>query len=236
MQIGAVVLVVCWFDRDVGPGHPVYALLVTTWAFVLTPGVAIPAVRLVTRLFPRQWFRVPAGERVLHRMLGVGVFGWLLERSGYNAQVADPLRGFDGTRAGLPSLEQSARGGAIAHGVCFAVHLLFAAAALFTGHPSGALWILLPGVVLHFYPVLLQRSIMLRLQPLLDKSGSWGFDLRPAKRSPLSLVLVRSASSKRTRQPEAITDRRPSDIHNYTGWRHAGRSETMGRDSAADDD
>ena len=124
---------------------------------------------------------VPAGERVLHRMLGVGIFGWLLERSGYNSQVADPLRGFDGTRAGLPLLEQSARGGAIAHGVCFAVQLLFAAAALFTGHPSGALWILLPGVVLHLYPVLLQRSIMLRLQPLLDKSGAWGYDSRPAR-------------------------------------------------------
>jgi hypothetical protein len=31
---------------------------------------------------------------------------------------------------------------------------------------------LLPGVVVHLYPVLLQRSIMLRLQPLLDNSGS----------------------------------------------------------------
>jgi hypothetical protein len=28
----------------------------------------------------------------------------------------------------------------------------------------------------------------------------------------------------------------PTDIHNYTGWRHGGRSETMDRDSAADGD
>ena len=55
----------------------------------------------------------------------------------------------------------------------FAVHTLLAAVVLFTGHPWGAaLWILLPGVVVHLYPVLLQRSIMLRLQPLLDKSLS----------------------------------------------------------------
>jgi hypothetical protein len=47
-----------------------------------------------------------------------------------------------------------------------------AALAVLTGHAWGALWILLPGVVVHLYPVLLQRSIMLRLQPLLDKSGS----------------------------------------------------------------
>ena len=135
---------------------------------LLTPGVAVP----VMRRLPRRWFRVPAGERVLHRMLGVGIFGWLLERSGWNRHIVDPMRGFDGTRARLPSLERSARGGASAHGACFAIHILLAAVALFTGHPWGALWILLPGVVLHLYPVLLQRSIMLRLQPLLDKSGS----------------------------------------------------------------
>jgi hypothetical protein len=44
--------------------------------------------------------------------------------------------------------------------------------ALFSRHPlRGALWMLLPGVVVHLYPVLLQRSFLLRLQPLLDKTG-----------------------------------------------------------------
>jgi len=64
------------------------------------------------------------------------------------------------------------RGAASAHGTSFAVHTMLAAVALFTGHQRGALWILLPGVVVHLYPVLLQRSLMLRLQPLLDKPGS----------------------------------------------------------------
>lgn len=173
-----------WFDGDLGPGHPACALVITAWTFLLTPAVAIPAVRLVTRLCPRRWFRVPAGERVFHRMLGVGIFGWVLERSGYNRRVADPLRGFDGTRAGLLSLEGSVRGGAIAHAAVFAIHFLLAAAALFNGHPWGALWILLPGVVLHLYPVLLQRSIMLRLQPLLDRSAqNAGYLRRSARRA-----------------------------------------------------
>jgi hypothetical protein len=66
----------------------------------------------------------------------------------------------------------SVRGGACAHGTCFAIHVLLAAVALFTGHRWDALWMLLPGVVPHLYPVLVQRAIMLRLQPLLDKSGS----------------------------------------------------------------
>ena len=60
---------------------------------------------------------------------------------------------------------------ASAHGTGFAIHVVLAVLALFTKRPwSAALWMLLPGVVVHLYPVLLQRSIMLRLQPLLDKS------------------------------------------------------------------
>src|SRR5688572_19615716 len=182
MLFMAGLLIERWFDDDMGPDHPAYALLVATWTFFLTPGVAIPAVVLVTRLLPRHWFRVPAGERVLHRMLGVGNFGWLLERSGWNRHVVAPLRGFDGTRAALLSLERSALGGIIAHGACFAVHVLSSAAALFTGHLWGALWILLPGVALHFYPVLLQRSIMIRVQPLLNETSTWDFGFGAAKR------------------------------------------------------
>ena len=60
--------------------------------------------------------------------------------------------------------------------------LLLAVAALITAHPWGALWILLPGVVTHLYPMLLQRSIMLRIQPLLDQPRRWDFGPEPTKR------------------------------------------------------
>ena len=133
--------------------------------------VAAPALAIVRRV-PCQWFRVPVGERLLHRMLGVGVFGWLLDVSGWN-HLIEPLRGFSGKRAGLPYLEQSVGAAAVSHGICFAVHVILAVLALFSRNPwSAALWMLLPGVVVHLYPVLLQRSIMLRLQPLLDKASS----------------------------------------------------------------
>ena len=166
MLLWAGLLVVLWFA--LGPSNPYYALMVVAWTWILGPRVAGPAMRTL----PPQWFRVPAGERVLHRMLGVGIFGWLLDRSGWNRHLAEPMRGFDGTRAGLRSLELSVRGGACAHGTCFAIHVLLAAVAFVTGYGWGALWMLLPGVGPHLYPVLLQRSIMLRLQPLLDRSGS----------------------------------------------------------------
>ena len=154
-----------WLLSHRAPDHPVFALLVLSWTWLFGPGVAAPGLRLL----PRHWFRVPARERALHRMLGVGMFGWLLDVSGWNRHLAEPMRGFSGKRAGLPSLAQSVRGGVVAHGTSFAVHIVLAIVARFTGHPSGAWWILLSGVPTHLYPVLLQRSIMLRLQPLLDK-------------------------------------------------------------------
>lgn len=160
-------LIFLWFDKHFGPGHPAFALTaltMTAWTFILGLGVAIPVLRRV----PRQWFRVPARERVLHRVLGVDIFGWLLERSGYNHRFVYPMWEFPNTRAGLPFRAQAARGGACAHGACFVIHVLAAAIALLVS-PSGALWILMPGVFVHLYPVLLQRSILLRLQPLLDR-------------------------------------------------------------------
>jgi hypothetical protein len=162
--IGAGVLMVWWFAR--GPDHPGCALILTIWTAILTPGLAVPVLK---RLPPR-WHRVPSGERVLHRILGVRIFGWLLERSGWNRHHVYPAWESSITRTRLPFRALAARGGAGAHGVCFAIHVLLAALAIFTGHPWGALWMLLPGVVVHLYPVLLQRSIMLRLQPLLDSS------------------------------------------------------------------
>lgn len=162
--IMAGTLIVCWLAR--GPDHPIFGLLVAAWTLVLGTVLAIP---VMLRL-PAAWFRVPAGEHVLHRMLGVSAFGSLLDRSGWNRRVAIPMRGFNGTKATLRSLELSLRAGASGHGACFAIHLLLAAFAFFTGHGWGALWIVLGGVVFHLYPMLLQRSIMLRLQPVLDKS------------------------------------------------------------------
>jgi hypothetical protein len=162
-EAGAITLL--WFA--VGPGNPLIALTVVGATWSLTPALCAPAV--IGRL-PRRWFHVPMRERVLHRIAGVGIFRRLLDRSGWN-HLIKPLRRFSGQRGGLLSLEWSARTSAGAHGICFAIHVFLAVLALLSVHPwRGALWMLLPGVVVHLYPVLLQRSIMLRVQPLLDRS------------------------------------------------------------------
>jgi hypothetical protein len=158
---------VLWFilgpaSKTAAATNPWYAVSVACGTFGLV--VAVPAPAIVRRM-PRQWFRVPPRERLLHRILGVGLFASLLNVSGWNRHVLEPLRGFSGKRTGLLSLEELVRAAAVSHGICFAIHVLLAILALFSRHPwNAALWMLLPGADVHLSPVLLQRSIMLRLQ------------------------------------------------------------------------
>ena len=159
-------LTVFWFV--LGPSNPWYALMVVWGTSSLEPVVATALCDVCLAngsacLRASAYFTASSASE-----FSVGC-----SMSPDGIDVIKPLRGFSGKKSGLLSLEQSARAGAIAHGVCFAIHVLLAVLALFTRHPwRGALWMLLPGVVVHLYPVLLQRSIMLRVQPLLDKTGS----------------------------------------------------------------
>ena len=151
-----------WFI--VGPSSPWCGVTVVAGTFALGPALA----ERVKRLVPPQWLHVLAAERVIHRIVVVTIFGWLLEAIGWSRLVAKPMRKFSGTKSGLGSLEQSLRGNVSAHWFCFAVHVLLAVLGLFSKAPgTAALWMLLPAVAVHLYPVLLQRSIMLRLQPLM---------------------------------------------------------------------
>ena len=161
----AAFAVYLWFDM--GPDDPMVAVVVTGW----TLNLGLVVIPLALGL-PQRWFRVPAGEHILHRLLGVPAFGWLLDYSGWNRRVALPSRNCKVTRANLPRLHLTMRAAAGAHAIAFVPHLALAALALATGHATGALWILLSGVAVHLYPVLLQRSMLLRLQPLLDTCGA----------------------------------------------------------------
>ncbi|WP_162875613.1 hypothetical protein [Sphingomonas crusticola] len=172
LLVFALYLSAFWFV--LGPASPWYAAGVAMGTFSLGPAIAAP----IARHAPRRWFRVAAGERPLHRLLGIGLFERLLEASGWNRRVARPMRGFSGRRGGLDALAWGLRANMGAHAACFAIHLALAALALLGRHGlAGALWMLVPGVVLHAYPVLLQRAILLRLQPLLGRiaAGAGGY-------------------------------------------------------------
>jgi hypothetical protein len=99
----AVYITVLWFvlgpaSRVAGAGTPWYGVSVAWVTCGLVVALPSPAVM---RRVPCQWFRVPAREHLVHRMLGVGAFGWLLNISGWNRHVLGPLRGFCGKRAGF---------------------------------------------------------------------------------------------------------------------------------------
>ena len=97
--------------------------------------------------------------------MGVHVYGRVLDAIGWN-RLIEGTRAFDGTRAGLPALDQHTRRSEGGHLLCLLVAVLLAGAAAGTGAWSGAGWLVGLGVVLHLYPALLQRLLRLRIQSL----------------------------------------------------------------------
>lgn len=170
LALAAWVAILALWWIGAGPGTPLYGFALAWGTSSLEP--AIP--ESVLRLVPDRWSRVPEREYLLHRLAGVGLFARLLEASGWNRLIR-PLRGFTGDKAGLASLEAHARSGEVAHGLCFAIHIVLAILALFREHPwTGAFWILFPATIVHLYPLLLQRAMLLRLQPLLARLQARG--------------------------------------------------------------
>lgn len=148
-----------------GPDNPIVALLVT----FTTANLGLAVIPIARRI-PARCYHVPSAERLLHVVLGVPVFGWLLDKTGWNRVVALPLRQQKVSKAGLQRLVEHIHATEGAHAIAFIPHAVLTAVLLATGHQSGALWILVPGVILHLYPVLLQRWMTLRVEPLLRRS------------------------------------------------------------------
>ena len=150
-----------------GPDNPLVGAAVTFG----TANLGLAVVPLALRL-PEGSYRVPPGERFLHLALGVPAFGWLLDKSGWNRKVALPMRNLKVGKASLQRLLVNIHAAEGAHAIAFLPHVALALLAYATGHVPGALWILMPGVILHLYPVLLQRWMTLRVAPLVRRSSA----------------------------------------------------------------
>ncbi|GAA1107586.1 glycosyl-4,4'-diaponeurosporenoate acyltransferase CrtO family protein [Nocardiopsis metallicus] len=157
--LASAVIVVVWLL--IGPGGFAFAWVTH---FVLMAWVSVV---LDARPGPLEhpWFRVRSWEPGCYRALGAGLFGWVLESTGWN-RVVRRDRAFDGTRAGLLGLDQLTRSSETGHLMCATVTVIVAVAALWAGAWGGALWLVALGVVLHVYPVMLQRSLRSRIQAL----------------------------------------------------------------------
>ncbi len=160
--IGVLLQIGAW--ATVGPRHPVFALVVTMTSFGLVPFLGRP---LAPHL-PRWLLDVPPGERVLHRLLGIGLVMRVLDAVRWNASLGRG-RGTAGTRAGLRAVDRHTRESLAAHGVGALVHAGAAVAPAAAGAWGVAGLVLFGGLAAHVYPVLIQRAVRLRLAPLLAR-------------------------------------------------------------------
>jgi hypothetical protein len=167
LLFSAMYLTVFWFV--LGPSSPGYAVSVVSGTFSLGPAVAYPVMRRV----PRQWFRayVRARTPTHRRRRNFRLAARCLRMESPCGRTYAEILGQKGrlTLHGAVCAKQCQRPrNLLWHLRTFAVLALFSRRLW-----SAALWMLLPGVVVHLYPVLLQRSIMLRLRPLLDNTGCY---------------------------------------------------------------
>ena len=122
------------------------------WAHLATPATA--------SLAPAR-YRVAARELPLYRALRVSRFDALLDAIGWNA-VIRRWRGFDGTRRTLPALVAGTRFSEHAHVLVALLALGLAGLLVGRGELAAAGWILGSGVLLHLYPIALQRQVRAR--------------------------------------------------------------------------
>lgn len=140
-----------WFA--IGPDHLAYAVVVQG-GFLFLGLLATPRWADVGR----SRYRVARLEPAVYRWLGVWLFNRILTTIGWNRAVRamrDDLDAGDRKRRTLRGTELSETG----HVLAGAATVLLAVVAVLSSHVHGALQILLVGVVVHGYPIMLQRTV-----------------------------------------------------------------------------
>ncbi|GGL20150.1 glycosyl-4,4'-diaponeurosporenoate acyltransferase CrtO family protein [Deinococcus radiotolerans] len=115
------------------------------------------------------WFRVKAWEVPLYRRLGVYPYMALLRALGWE-RLRRQAQGFDGTRLTLGRYERFTREAEFSHALLGLVTLGLVGVTALRGQGDTAAWLLLTGVVCHGYPVMLQRTLRVRLERLMRRS------------------------------------------------------------------
>jgi hypothetical protein len=108
------------------------------------------------------WFRVRAWEPPVYRRLGVWWFMRLLRRIGWE-RIMRGSRPSGGTRAALPALDRATRMSECGHLVPAAVGTVLATVAAAVRAWDAATWLFGLPVLLHAYPILLQRAVRSRI-------------------------------------------------------------------------
>jgi hypothetical protein len=108
-------------------------------------------------------------EPLVYRRLGVLQYGAVLRRVGWERATSSG-RSFDGTRSSLPDLERRTRMSEFAHVVLGVFGTGMVVVALACHAWDAAAWLFVANVVLHAYPIMLQRVLRARLHRLLQSA------------------------------------------------------------------
>lgn len=155
LAFGLGLAVAGWFA--IGPDHLVYAVVVQG-AFLFMALLTAPALVDVAR----RRYRVRPVEPRIYTLLGAEALRRLLGLIGWNRiikEMRQTEQGASGTARFLRGTEQSETGHLL--GLSATAALAITAAA--TSHPRGTAQILLLGMILHLYPVMIQRITRFRI-------------------------------------------------------------------------
>ncbi|MCC9205877.1 hypothetical protein [Arthrobacter sp. zg-Y769] len=144
-----------WFA--IGPDHLVYAVVVQG-AFLFMALLTGPALVDIARYR----YRVRPFEPRIYTLLGAEALRRLLGLVGWNRiikEMRQTEQGATGIARFLRGTEQSETG----HLLGFFATAVLAIMAAATSHPRGAAQILLLGMILHLYPVMIQRITRFRI-------------------------------------------------------------------------
>lgn len=160
--MGVICVAMVWVaERLLGPHNPLLVVflqvLLMRWALVLLHDTR-PALT-------SSWFWVKPWEPGLYRRLGVYHFRELLRRVGWEA-FRRAAQGFDGSRGSLSTFERMTREAEYSHLLLLLVCAVLLMALVAAHIWDTSVWLLGTSLVLHVYPVILQRTLRARLQRL----------------------------------------------------------------------
>ncbi|CAM3243456.1 hypothetical protein PSET11_00518 [Arthrobacter ulcerisalmonis] len=144
-----------WFA--IGPDHLVFAI-------VAQCGILFMALLVGPSLVDvgRSRYRVKSVEPRIYALLGVEFLRRALDIAGWN-RIIKQMRQMEDGRSGLSNFLRGTEKSETGHLLGIVATLLLGIAAAATAHPQGAVQILLVGLVLHGYPVMIQRMVRFKI-------------------------------------------------------------------------
>ncbi|PPB47800.1 hypothetical protein C4K88_16955, partial [Arthrobacter pityocampae] len=155
LAIGVGLAIAGW--RAVGADHIVFALSVQG-GFLFMGLLVGPALVDIGR----SRYRVRAFEPRLYTLLGAELLRRVLDLVGWNRLIRQ-MRHSETRSSGLARFLRGAEQSETAHLLGAAATILLAMTAAVTGHTHGSGQILLIGLILHAYPVMIQRIVRYRI-------------------------------------------------------------------------